>query len=477
MSKKTISSMMLPNKVQLDGYNADLESQQVRVDSEILYPITSSNTGTNDFLKFVIQNKGILSNKSKIQFCFTTGTTYSGSMVYYPLLTGGLSVIKSARLQIGNRTIATSGRYNQFFATQRGFVRDCKRLGIDQVTNLTNDTYEIVSNGTTGAINKGVGVYNGSVDVDGTIQDVVFNPWSAVGDSSSSSPTFSVTIEELFPFLSGNLDIPLYLLKPNEQVVIYIELENDTMVGNRVVVDAGNSQSRELTLMDMTSTKMLIDYVYFNQDRMTEIENAYKSNGDMVEYMDLQLVEQSLPDMANNTLTQDTIILTGTNRVCKGLFCSIQEDYGVEKNYKKSVMGDYFSSNYDKKRGFNLTINNQQLLVGSARDQTEAEQYYYYSTWNNNMPLYIPKALYGNADKMTTNIVNGLSNTTLKGKNSPFGIAFGESGYAINSVPIKMNLARQHNGGGTLSNNRLFVWCAIRRVFSINPNGSVSVSF
>ena len=93
------------------------------------------------------------------------------------------------------------------------------------------------------------------------------------------------------------------------------------------------------------------------------------------------------------------------------------------------------------------------------------------------MPLYIPKALYGNADKMTTNIVNGLSNTNLKGKNSPFGIAFGESGYAINSVPSKMTLARQHNGGGTLSNNRLFVWCAIRRVFSINPNGSVSVSF
>jgi hypothetical protein len=476
MSRKTISSMMLPNKVQLDNFNADLESQQVRVDSEILHPITSSNTGTNDFLKFVIQSKGILSPKSKIQFCLTTSTAYSTALVYYPLLIGGLSVIKSARLQIGNRTISTSDSYNQFVATQRGLVRPCKRLGIDAVTHLSNDTYNVVSQGTDGASNKGVGVYTGNLDWDGTVQDVQFNNWSALGDTASSSPTFSVSLEELFPFLSNNLDLPLYLLKPNEQVVVYLELQNDTQNGDRTICDAGNSADFSASLLDLASTKMIVDYVYFNQDRMMEIENAYKSNGDMVEYMDLQLVEQSLPNTSDGVVQTDSIILTGTNRVCKGIFCSFQYFYSQATTPKSNIMGNYFSQNLNRTRGFNLTINNQQLLVGTADKMTTAESYYYYSTWNSNIPAYIPKPLYSEEEQMTTNVCNGIANTNIEGFNSPFGIAFGESGYAINSVPIKMTLARKHAGSG-LNNNRIWVWCCIRRIFSINPNGSVSVSY
>ena len=476
---KTISSMMLPEQVDLSSFNADLESQSVRVDSEILHPIASSDTGTNGFLKFVIENKGIMSPKSRIQFCGTAGTSYSDNSAYYPLLVGGMSVIKSARLSVGNRTIATSNSFHNFYSTQRGLIRPCKRLGYESVTKLTNDNYDVVpSNAAYGsAVNNGVGVYTGEVDYSGTNHyDSTFNSFSSIGATPNTSPTFSVSLEELFPFLADNLDLPLFLLKPNEQVILHIDLQDDTKVGQRSVRDAGNS-GYEPTLLHLPDCIMIVDFIYFNQDRMEQIESSYRVNGDMVEYVDLQLVEQSVDNLSADTLNTQKIILTGTNRVVKGLFCSYQQNTNNNsRNYVNNVLGEYFSENLPTQRGFNLTINNQQLLVATPSDMTTSQNYYYYSTWNGNIPSYIPKPLYdvGNT-QMSDNLINGIANSHLRGRNSPFGISFGNSGYAINNVPIQMTFTRQTTD--TPTNNRLYVWVLVRRIFSINSNGSVSVSY
>lgn len=474
MSSKTISSYITPDKVDLNNFNADLESQQVRVDSEILHPISNTNTGTNDYVKFVIENKGILSPKSKIQFCGTTTGTYADNVAFYPMLTGGIANIRSARLMVGNRTIATSERYNQFFATQRGLVRPCKRLGVDAVRHLTNDSYKVVVKAD-GTKNNGVGVYTGELDMTGGYEDVVFNTFSQIGSTSNGSPTWSVSLEELFPFMADNLDIPLFVLKPNEQVVLQIDLQNDSELGDRSVRDYSNDQY-DKTLMYVPDVKMICDFVYFNQDRMDDIMNSYRVNGDLVEYVDLQLVEQSLQDLAADTQNTQKIILTGTNRVCRGLFATYQQNQGTTRNYVQNVLGNYFSENIATRRAFNLTINNQQLLVSTPSDITDSQMYYYYSTWNGNLPAFIPKPLYdiGNT-QMTDNVVNGIANSNLQGKNSPMGISFGNQGFAINSVPIQMTLVREQ--GGTATKNRIYVWCLIRRMFSINNNGSVSVSY
>lgn len=478
MSSKTISSMTMPSQVDLSSFDADLESQQIRVDSEILHPIASSNTGTNDYLKFVIENKGIMSPKSKIQFCGTTGSTYANAFCYYPLLTGGLSVIKSARLMVGNRTIATSQAYNNFYATQRGLVRPCKRLGYDSVTKLTNDNYKVVASndGFEDALNDGVGVYTGEVDYEGqNIDDSVFNTFSAIGSTANGSPTFSVSLEELFPFMSDNLDIPLFVLKPNEQVVLHLDLQDDAELGDRSVKDSTNG-NYDTTKLHIPDCKMIVDYVYFNQDRMDDIMNSYRVNGDMVEYVDLQLVEQSVNDLSADTLNTQKIILTGTNRVVRGLFASYQQNTNSSRNYVENVLGKYFSENLPTQRGYNLTINNQQLLVGSPSDMTSSQNQYYYSTWNGNLPCYIPKPLYevGNT-QMSNALINNMANSHLRGRVSPFGISFGNNGFAVNNVPLQMTFTRQTTDAPT--NNRLWVWCLVRRVFSINNNGSVSVSF
>ena len=475
MNRKTISSFMTPSKVDLSNFNADLESQQVRVDSEILHPISNVNTGTNDYLKFVITQKGILSPKSRIQFCGTTSSAYGDDTAFYPALTGGLSMVKSARLMIGNRTIATSQSFNQFIANQRGLVRPCKRMGVDAVLKLTNDNYKVV-NDATNAINDGVGVFPGETDYEEPQDEAVFNTFSKVGSTATGSPTFSIALDELFPFLAENLDLPLFVLKPNEQVILHLDLQNDGAIGDRTVRDAGNTNWAQ-TLLHIPDVKMICDYVYFNQDRMDEIMNSFRVRGDLTEYVDLQLVEQTLTNLAADTANTQKVILTGTNRVCRGIFMNYQNDYTeVTSVAVKSVFGHYFSENCDKGRGFNLTINNQQLLVTTPSDMRSAENYYYYSTFNGNNPAYIPYHLYNaGVGAMTDNQVNQINQTNLTGKNSPIGISFGNDGFAINSVPLQMTFYRKQLAEKTAC--KMWCWCLIRRVFSINNNGSVSVSF
>ena len=154
-----------------------------------------------------------------------------------------------------------------------------------------------------------------------------------------------------------------------------------------------------------------------------------------------------------------------------------QNDYSeVTSVAVKNVLGHCFSENCNEGRGFNLTINNQHLFVTTPSDMRSAENYFYYSTFNGNNPAYIPYHMYNvGAGTMSDNGVNQVANTTLTGKNSPIGISFGNDGFAINSVPLQMTFYRKDSG--THNKCKMWVWCLIRRVFSINNNGSVSVSF
>ena len=116
---------MLPSDVKLSQFSGSvpLESQQVRVESEILRPISFSDTGKNGHVRYILENKGILSPNSRLTFCGVVGASnYADGLAYYPMLTGGMALIRNVRLMIGNRTIATSQAFNQFFSNQRGLV-------------------------------------------------------------------------------------------------------------------------------------------------------------------------------------------------------------------------------------------------------------------------------------------------------------------------------------------------------------------
>lgn len=486
--KMTINELMLPQDVKLSQFSGavPLESQQVRVESEILRPISFSDTGKNGHVKYILENKGILSPNSRLTFCGVVASSgYANALCYYPNMAGGLSILKNVRLMIGNRTIATSSAFNQFICNQRGLVKPCKRLGIDAVEKLTNDNYRVVANNANTS-NNGMGIYTGKVDVSGTNPaDVVdFNLFSAIDNVADESPTFSVSLKELFPFFTDEFDIPLYLLNNNERVIIHIDLEDENEstealnIGRRSVKDTTNGLFNTTTL-DENSTKMIVDYVYFSQEKMAEIEQAYRTRGDLASYVDLQLVETSLADTVADTEVVDKVILTGSDRVVRGLFMNTIPVYNASASVAGAVAtthGRYYSYSYNQARGFNLTINNQKLLNTPLSNQKQSENYYYYSTFNGNQGAYIPTPFYIDNKGLSDNHINGaMDQNQSGGSNSPMGISFGNEGYRVNSTPISLELMRKDSRA--LTGNRLFCWVLVRRIFSVNKNGSVSVSF
>ena len=486
--KMTINELMLPSDVKLSQFSGSvpLESQQVRVESEILRPISFSDTGKNGHVRYILENKGILSPNSRLTFCGVVGASnYADGLAYYPMLTGGMALIRNVRLMIGNRTIATSQAFNQFFSNQRGLVKSCKRLGVDAVEKLTNDNYRVVANNANNS-NNGIGAYTGQVDLSGSNPaDVVdFNLFSALDNVADESPTFSVSLKELFPFFTDEFDIPLYLLNNNERVIIHIDLEDEDEgsetlnIGRRSVKDTGNSHFAT-TRLDENSTKMIVDYVYFSQDKMAEIEQAYRQRGDLASYVDLQLVETSLADTVADSEVEDKVILTGADRVVRGIFMNTTPYYNTGASSGLAVAtthGRYYSYSYNQARGFNLTINNQKLLNTPLSNQKQAENYYYYSTWNGNQGAYIPTPFYMDIAGLSDNHINGtMDQNKQTGSNSPMGISFGNDGYRVNSTPISLELMRKDSRA--IVSNRLFCWVLVRRIFSVNKNGSVSVSF
>ena len=77
---------------------------------------------------------------------------------------------------------------------------------------------------------------------------------------------------------------------------------------------------------------------------------------------------------------------------------------------------------------------------------------------------------------LSDNHINGtMDQNKQTGSNSPMGISFGNDGYRVNSTPISLELMRKDSRAITA--NRLFCWVLVRRIFSVNKNGSVSVSF
>lgn len=491
--KMTIRDMMMPSEVALDNYSSMVENQDVRTESSILRPIAQVDNGTNGMIKYNLENKGILSPNSRLVFAGTCGSAYSVNGAFYPLLVGGMAVIKNARLKIGNRTIATSQNFNQFYANQRGLVKSCKRLGVDAVEKLTNDNYAVCVNRTQTS-NNGIGVYTGTEDAStGTTfkDDVEFNGFSNIGHTSDNTPSFSVSLKELFPYFTDEMDLPLFLFSQNENVSIEIDLENEGStfgadIGKRSVMLQTNSTGNfTQTLLNSADTKMIVDYIYLPQEKFAEIENAYKQRGDITSYIDLQLVETTLTDTIADTDNRESVILTGTDRIVRGVFANVLFNYGESVSNASNVanqIGRYYSNSYNTARGINFRVNNRLLLNIDSSRQKNSDLYYYYSTWNANQNGYIPEPLYTDNSKaddsdsgMTDNHCNGLSQTHLRGMNSPIGMSFGNEGYNVKSVPIEMELFRKDDRA--LDNNRLMAWCLVRRIFSVNQNGSVSVSF
>ena len=91
MPKPSMSATQIPDLLKIGSIPTDT---QMDVDSDILDPVVQNDT----FIRFVLQNKGLLHSHSKIQVGFTSATDIST----LPLNVGIAALFQRATLRVGN---------------------------------------------------------------------------------------------------------------------------------------------------------------------------------------------------------------------------------------------------------------------------------------------------------------------------------------------------------------------------------------
>jgi len=226
-----------------------------RIDTDILEPVIF----TESFIRYQLQNKGILNPKSKITFSIKE---HGGHDAFYPALTGVASIVERATLKIGGKTICEVQDWNHLHAY--------KSMFIDQSVVKEREQFE-----TARLISSGV-VYNDNTMVS---EKIGFDLGKEFIDKATATntemkvqtfqkltekPVFSISLDDLLPVLKGLPGLPLFMIQGS----IAIELTLSDAVGKRACLAHGGDNAGHSFTLDQNECRMIADYTFLDGDDM-----------------------------------------------------------------------------------------------------------------------------------------------------------------------------------------------------------------
>jgi hypothetical protein len=336
----SVSAGQIPDLLKIGSIPSNV---QMDVDTDVLDPIIHSQT----FVRFVLQNKGILHSHSKIQFAFEEQLVDS----WLPMNIGIAGIIQRATLRVGNQTICeiddfadyTSYR-SQFMSSESMRERLQYQTGQCMAKKFAyNNEGDEWQNGPPVIVEPVAGgQYGGGGSLDlarGITNDVGRNglvkpgqyfaevenqrmpPYMSLFNSSAptgnrASNTFQWALSDFFPFLKTN-QLPLYMMK--EQISLEFVL-NPSISGGRAWVAQGGAAGTAYPLVT-TETKMFADYQYYPQEMMVAYANANRNM--QFSYVDYRLSKLTVP-MA--TSGQQIRNIGGAGRIVSKIVWGLQNN-------------------------------------------------------------------------------------------------------------------------------------------------------
>ena len=266
----------------LDNAGAELTDAEQRIDTDILEPVIFSDT----FLRFQLQNKGILNPKSRITFSFNS----PAKDCFLPLSTGIKSLIQRARFVVGGKTIcevddwAHYDFYKSLFTDQQVIKEREQYMSGRAISNAvvykdgTNDSDAVGLD-----LGKEFVVANASTDTNMTLHTF---------QKLTSQPVFSITLDQLIPCLRGQ-QLALFMLKED----VSIELTLSSTVGKRASFEASLVADKDTAItLNQTEVRMIADYTFLDGNAM----DAYAQKYSNVQYTFLE------PRLTKTTLANAT---------------------------------------------------------------------------------------------------------------------------------------------------------------------------
>lgn len=254
----------------LENVGAQITDAEQRIDTDILEPVIFSDS----FLRFQLQNKGLLNPQSRITFSLLS----VGQVSFFPLSTGVKSIVQRATLKIGGKTICEVDDWAHY-----DFY---KSLFMDQQVVKEREQYlsgRAISNAVIYDDNTNTSTYIGmdlgmeaEVSATATDTDMKLQTFQRLG----SSPVFSIKLEDLIPCLRG-VQLPLFMLKEEVQ----IELTLAGTVGKRACFRQGLSAHKDLEFkLNQDDVRLIADYTFLDGDAM----NQYAAANSTYEYTFLE---------------------------------------------------------------------------------------------------------------------------------------------------------------------------------------------
>ena len=281
-----MSDGSIPNLISLSQIPVNFLQQ---VETDLLEPVVfNQGSATSDgFTRFTLQNKGFLHSHSKL--FISVQAAAGNSNAYFNPSTGIGQIIKKAVLKIGNKTLNEVSQWDGLFAAKSTLIKNEINVEREFYTTGRGMNHEFIYNASSDTQAAKYGLDNGYEYDKGALTTDLFTPkWAQMdGDAPNESPTFSVDLSDLFPFLKTN-QLPLYMISEP----INIELTFYPTVGKRLQQLAGEPPTTE-SLIRREDLKFCADYVFYGAS--DEMERFAAANQDMsFSFVDYRLVETSV---------------------------------------------------------------------------------------------------------------------------------------------------------------------------------------
>lgn len=328
-------------------------------DTTVYEPVVKSQS----FVRFQIDNKGILHSNSKLTLSMGDGVNASD---FFPVGVGVNSLISRATLKSGGQTLSEIDDWNYYMGYKSMFIQSENNKQRESVTTSrlmnfknTYDVSGVIENTKASAIGLDVGKTCFAFTSDNNCSTLL--PIYLHGNKKSE---FQINLSDLFPMLKMN-QIPLYMLRDP----LFIELAlTPRNTGERMSSRLNSTAGKDI---DLNNIHMIIDHIYYPAEQMEQYAAANPQI--TLSYMDYRLSKQSLtPTQAQNNIRN----VGGAGRIISKVIHSIgiapnSTDSSNNRNRLLNLYESQYPNTSNKTFDVNVYYNNDFLypidLNNSAR--------------------------------------------------------------------------------------------------------------
>ena len=380
------TNSQLPSVLQVATIK-DIETMNIK--TEVLDPITI----TQQQAVFQIPKTGILDGGSMVQL----GITGSPDL-FFPLNTGIHGLIKSCRLKVGGKVLASNDDYAHYTTMTRQFESPEHRAFVDMVkSGAIGDRFAEVESGRIGYRDLESTVDAGTPANTESLVPEFIRPTT----DDSTTPLFSIPLSTLIPMMRSR-QLPLLAMKEH----VYIELTFNQQlvagdVGKICCLKQGSTASPVCTV-STSNIKFISDHLYYEDARMDEVvARSMSADGLSVLYEDLITTFADVPSLAPSA---GTVVPQKIERQIAVSGRTVRNIMVAEKalDHKSAILGEYISTDLIVPTSYNFRINDQRIY---DRDVSAPPRKYVELAEPMGKALMMPSQLYSfdsDSDKQNT---------------------------------------------------------------------------